>query len=59
MAAEDSLTPGQQLAEDTWPKMAKLTPEERKVFLDILTGEWCLSCGRQHPGYVCQCENDD
>jgi len=58
-ADDDDLTPGQQLAEDTWPQLEKLTDAERREFFDVLTGQWCPDCGRQHPGFPCQCENDD
>ena len=51
----DELSPGQLLAEVMWPKLVNLTNEERKVFFDVLTGEWCMSCGCVHPGYPCDC----
>lgn len=53
------MSPGQALAESVWPKLEALTAEERVLFFGELLGNWCEHCGRVHPGYPCQCENDD
>jgi len=58
LVSGDPLSPGQQLAENVWPYVEKLDPEERRVFFNTLDGEWCRHCGCVHPGYTCQCNDD-
>jgi hypothetical protein len=52
-------TPGEQLAEDIWQQLQALIPEERARFISIIEGEWCDTCGNTHPGYPCQCQNEE